>query len=315
MSDVSVFFGIDVSKDSFDVAQFPSGPAPRSFPQSDVGFADFSATLPDPKQCLITLEATGGYESDLVAALAAAGFVVAVVNPRCVRDFAKGIGVLAKTDRIDAAVIARFAHDVKPRPRAEISEKQADIDHLVARRRQLVELRTAESNRLASARTAAVRASIDKVLKTLKAEIAAVDQAIQQLVKSDDEWKGKAQVLQSVPGIGPVTATTLIAEVPELGKLNRQKIAALVGLAPYNRDSGIFRGKRSILGGRAGVRSALYMAALVAYKKNPLIKAYAQRLIDAGKPIKVVLTACMRKLLVILNTMVKNNSLWNPQNA
>ena len=315
MSDVSVFFGIDVSKDTFDVAQFPPGPAPRTFPQSDVGFADFMATLPDPKQCLVALEATGGYESDLVAALAAAGFVVAVVNPRCVRDFAKGIGVLAKTDRIDAAVIARFAHDVKPRPRAEISEKQAEIDQLVARRRQLVDLRTAESNRLATARAAAVRASINKVLKTLKAQIASVDQAIQQLIKSDDEWTGKAHILQSVPGIGPVTATTLIAEVPELGKLNRQKIAALVGLAPYNRDSGTFRGKRMIMGGRKGARSALFMAALVAYRKNPVIKPYAQRLVDAGKPMKLVLTACMRKLLVILNTMVKNNSLWNPENV
>ena len=315
MSDVSVFFGIDVSKTSFDVDQFPPGPAPRSFPQDQAAFAAFIASLPPPGTCLIALEATGSYESEVVAALLSAGHAVAIVNPRAIRNFAKAIGVLAKTDRLDAAVIARFAHDVKPRPTAQISGKQADLDQLVARRRQLVELRIAESNRHALARSPLVRRSIDKVLKTLKAEIAAVDKALRKLVESDDDWNSKSNLLQTVPGIGPVVATTLIAEVPELGQLNRHQIASLLGLAPFNCDSGQFRGKRRVSGGRKTVRSVLYMAALVAYKCNPRIRDFARRLHDSGKPFKVVLTACMRKLLVILNTMVRTNTPWNLQNA
>lgn len=315
MDDVSVFIGIDVSKDTFDVARFPLGPAAKSFPQSESGFAACLATLPDRSQCLIALEATGGYEAELVGALLTAGYAVAVVNPRSVRNFADGIGVLAKTDRLDAAVIARYAHHVKPRPLAKVSEKQAELDQLVTRRRQLIELRTAESNRRAMARSSSVRRSIDKVLKVLKAEIATVDRDLRELVKSDDEWNNKSNLLQSAPGIGEVTATTLIAEVPELGQLNRQQIASLIGVAPFNRDSGKFRGRRMILRGRQSVRCTLYMAALVATRKNPLISAFAQRLRTAGKPMKVVLTACMRKLLVILNTMLKTNTHWAPQNV
>jgi transposase len=315
MSQVSVFFGIDVAKDSFDVAQFPAGGPARTFPQSDAGIADFIATLPSPDSCFFVLESTGGYESRLVGDLLSAGFVVAVVNPRAVRDYAKGIGVFAKTDRLDAAVIARFAHDVKPRPVSKTSEKQLELEQLITRRRQLIELRTAESNRRALTRSAPVRNSIDQVLNTLRTEIAAVDQALQELVKSDDHWNNMFEVLQSVPGVGAVTATTLIAEVPELGELNRQQIVSLIGLAPFNCDSGKYRGKRRIMGGRKFVRTTLYMAALVAYRRNPFICKFATRLREAGKPMKVVLTACMRKLLVILNAMVKNNLHWNPQNA
>ena len=240
---------------------------------------------------------------------------MAVVNPRQVRDFAKGLGILAKTDRLDAQVIARFGQHVRPRTLAKTHEKQEELAQLVTRRRQLIELRTAENNRMETLVSKPVRKSVQQVVELLNKQIKRIEKEILALLESDDEWKDKGEIIQSTPGIGPVTVATLLAELPELGVLNRQEISALVGLAPFNRDSGPFHGKRSIWGGRASVRSALYMAALTARRCNPVIRSFAQRLEAQGKPYKVVMTACMRKLLVILNTLVKTNSPWNPDYA
>ena len=269
--------------------------------------------MPQPETCLVVVEATGGYERLLVADLLDAGHLVAVVNPRQVRDFAKALGILAKTDRIDAAVIARFGQQVEPRPLAEVHEKQGELDQLVTRRRQLVVLRTAEKNRFTMAHSKPVKRSLQLVIDTLNKEIKRIEKEILALVESDDQWQGKADILSSVPGVGNVTAAMLIAEFLELGQINRQQAAALAGLAPFNRDSGKFKGKRSISGGRRTVRTALYMAALSAKTHNPLIRKFAERLKAEGKLPKVILTACMRKLLVILNTMLKTNTLWNPR--
>ena len=312
MKDISTFVGIDVAKKSLDVATLPPS-TPRTFVHDPPGRQELLDSLPEPGTCLIVIEATGGYERLLVADLLDAGHLVAVVNPRQVRDFAKAFGILAKTDRIDAAVIAHFGKKVKPRPLAEVHEKQGELDQLVTRRRQLVALRTAEKNRFAMAHSKPVKRSLQQVINTLIKEIKRIEKEIFVLVESDDQWRGKADILSSVPGVGDVTAATLIAEFPELGQINRQQAAALAGLAPFNRDSGKFKGKRSISGGRRTVRTALYMAALSAKTYNPLIRKFADRLKAEGKLPKVILTACMRKLLVILNTMLKTNTLWNPR--
>ncbi len=309
---ISNFIGIDVSKKSLDVAALPEGTV-RTVSHTVQGRRELLAELPEPGTCLVVVEATGGYERLIVADLATAGHLVAVVNPRQVRDFAKGIGIFAKTDRIDAAVIAKFGQHVHPRPLAEVHEKQGELDQLVTRRRQLVDLRTAEKNRMGMAHSRPVRRSLQLVIDLLNKQIKRIEKAILALVESDDQWKGTARLLKSVPGVGDVTAATLIAEFPELGHLNRQQAAALAGLAPFNRDSGSFQGKRSIRGGRRSVRNVLYMAALSAKRYNPVIRTFAQRLETQGKLPKVILTACMRKLLVILNTMLKTNTQWNPQ--
>jgi transposase len=312
MSDDLLVIGIDIAKNSLDVASTPQGPR-TSVPNNSTGWQMLLKQLPKPGHCLVVVEATGGYERTLVTELLAAGHQVAVVNPRQVRDYAKALGILAKTDRIDAAVIARFGQQVRPRPLAETREQQAELDDLVARRRQLVELRVSEKNRQAQATSKTVRKSVQIVLDGLSKELARIDKAILALVQSDDEWKSRLEQLQTVPGVGPVTAVTLLADLPELGRLSRRQIASLVGLAPFNRDSGAFKGKRTIWGGRVSVRNMLYMAALTARRKNPVFRAFADRLAAQGKKAKVILTACMRKLLVILNTMVKNNTHWNPQ--
>jgi transposase len=306
---ITVFVGIDVAKESFDVFLYPEGKR-ATLPQNAKGRKQLVEMLPPAGDCLVTLEATGGYERPLVVALAESGHLVAVVNPRQVRDFARGIGIVAKTDRLDAEVIARFGHGVRPRTILNTSEKREELDQLVTRRRQLVDLRTAENNRAETISSRVVRKSIRKVVELLNKQIARVDQEIADLLKSDEEMKDKAKLLTSTPGIGVTTAATLIAELPELGMLNRQQIAALAGLAPFNRDSGRFRGKRSIFGGRRSVRNALYMATLTAKTWNPAIRTFAERLKDQGKTFKVIMTACMRKLLIILNTMVKNNTHW-----
>lgn len=310
MEGISTFVGIDISKNSLDVHVLPAGNSMHVSNKTD-GHRQLLDQLPQPGTCLVVVEATGGYERQLAAELAMGGHHVAVVNPRQVRDFAKGLGILAKTDRIDARVIARFGQHVQPRPLAEAHEKQAELSQLVTRRRQLVDLRTAENNRR-ELTSKDVRKSIQQVVDTLNKEIKRVEKNILALVESDDDWKGKADLLQSTPGIGKTTAATLLSDLPELGNLNRQQIAALVGVAPLNRDSGQFRGRRSIWGGRASVRCTLYMAVLCAKRYNPVIRAFAERLNAQGKKPKVVTTACMRKLLVILNTMVKTNSHWNP---
>jgi transposase len=302
--------GIDVAKHELEVHQLPEGTqSTRSYDPN--GLRQLLRELPPREQTLVVLEATGGYQRQLVAELVDAGYQVAVVNPRQVRDYARGLGLLAKTDRLDARVIARFGDHVRPRALERTSAKQAELEALVTRRRQLVELRTAESNRQETVTAKSVRKSLRQVIDVLDKQIARVEKDILALLESDDHWKGKVDLLDSVPGIGPITIATLLAELPELGLLNRQEIAALVGVAPYNRDSGRLRGRRAIWGGRAAVRSTLYMAALTARRCNPVIRAFAQRLEQQGKLFKVVITACIRKLLVILNTMLKTNTPWH----
>jgi transposase len=309
-----VCVGIDVAKANLDLHFLPSGQA-HTLPNTSSGHQQLRKLLPGSDRCLIVLEATGGYEREVVADLLDAGYRVAVVNPRRVRDFAKALGLAAKTDRLDARVLAHFALKVQPAPREKTPEKQAEIQQLVARRRQLIDLRTQESNRWETTKAKAARKSIQAVLNTLERQVRDIEKAIEALVESDDDWRHKTQLIESVPGLGGVTATTIVADVPELGQLNRQQVSALVGLAPYNNDSGPRKGQRSISGGRKSVRSVLYMAALAAKRCNPVIKAFADRLTQHGKPFKVVLTACMRKLLVILNAIVKSGQPWKPQLA
>jgi len=304
--------GIDVAKHSLDV-YLASEDRCFTVKNSTAGFKELLDAFPAAGSCLVVIEATGGYQSRVVGALVAAGRQVAVVNPRQVRDFARSLGILAKTDRLDARMIARFGETVHPRTVEVGSEKQAELRELVTRRRQLVELRTAEQNRLETTLTKVVRKNVRHLIEQLDKQIRGLEEAIGQLVQNEPELASKAALLESVPGVGPVTVTSLLVDLPELGRLDRQQVAALVGVAPFNRDSGKFHGRRRISGGRSAVRSVLYMAALTARRSNPLIRAFAQRLEAAGKPIKVVLTACMRKLLVILNSMVKNNLPWNPK--
>lgn len=304
-----IVVGVDIAKDSFD-AYFPDTEKWLATTNDQTGFRRLLGELPAAGSCLVVVEATGGYQRELVAELIAAGHPVAVVNPRQVRDFARGLGILAKTDRIDARVIARFGQQAQPRPTKKLSKNQEELQQLAVRRRQLIDLRTAEKNRLPLARSQSVIQSIRGTIKQLQETIQQIEKEINGLVESDDRLQYQSTLMQSVPGIGAVTAASLLAELPELGQLNRQEIAALAGLAPFNRDSGKFQGRRSIWGGRAAVRKALYMAALTARRCNPVIRAFALRLEAAGKPFKVVITACMRKLLVILNTIVKNDTNW-----
>jgi transposase len=306
------FVGIDVAKRSFDAHLLPQASS-LACAYDQAGIDQLLAALRGFGACLVVLEATGGYERKLAAALVDAGHEVAVVNPRRVRSFADSLGQNAKNDRVDARVLARFAQAIEPRRTAKTPEKRAEIQELVARRRQLVELHSMETNRQQQAQTRDAFKSIQRVREILKKEIDQVDRQLARRVASDDDWRAKAELLQSVPGVGQVTANTLLAGLPELGDLNRQQIAALVGVAPFDRDSGAFRGRRSIWGGRAEIRSALYMAALTAIRCNPVIQRFAQRLDQAHKASKVILVACIRKLLVILNTMLKNNTSWNPQ--
>jgi transposase len=306
------FVGIDVSKRSWDVYLLPSRQHLK-LPADESGIERLAAALAGAGTCLVVMEATGGLERRLAASLIELGHEVSVVNPRQVRDFARSQGRLAKTDRLDAEVIAWFAQTIRPRPLEKAPEKQAELDALVTRRRQLIGLRTAERNRLTQSGAKIISKSIRRMLDALRDEIADIDTAIAQLIQDNDDWRAKAELLQSTPGVGKVTTTTLVAELPELGKLNRQEIASLVGVAPLNRDSGQMRGTRAIWGGRAAVRSALYMAALTARRSNPILKTFADRLQALGKKPKVVIVACMRKLLTILNTMVRNNTPWNPK--
>ena len=307
------WIGVDVAKDTLDVAYASgAGTERRSVANDRAGHSLLIENLPPQTEARVVVEATGGYERALVTALVEAGYRVAVVNPRQVRDFAKALGILAKTDRIDALVLARFGEQVQPRLLEEDPATRAELMQLVARRRQLIDLRTMESNRLAQATARAAQKSIRHVLKLLEKEVDQLEAEIARLLASDDDWRTKVELLSSVPGVAKVTSATLVAEVPELGRLNRQAIAALVGLAPFNDDSGRHRGLRRISGGRSSVRHVLYMAALSARRCNPVIRVFAKRLAAQGKKPKVVIAACMRKLLVILNTMLKNNTHWNP---
>ena len=303
------FVGIDVSKAAWDVHLLPEG-RNLSVPATEAGLQTLLAELAKLPGCQVVLEATGGLERQLVADLLDKGIHVAVVNPRQVRDFAKAFGRLAKTDRIDAQTLAMFAEKVQPRPAEKQSEKHGQLEALVVRRRQVVAMRTSELNRLQQAHTKATRKSIEKVITFLEEQIASLDKEIATLIQSEDDWRAKSEILRSVPGVGVGTAATIIAELPELGKLNRQEIASLAGVAPFNDDSAQHRGKRRTRGGRSGLRCALYMAALTAKRCNPILKEFALRLKKNGKPAKVILTACMRKLLITLNTMLKNNTPW-----
>lgn len=303
--------GIDVSKAQLDVAVSPSGET-TGFLNTDVGIGELVAWAQAFQPHLIVLEATGGLEVLATGRLTAAGLTVAVVNPRQVREFAKATGRLAKTDRIDAQVIAQFGQAIKPVPRPLKDEDTQQLNALLVRRRQLVDMLTAEKNRLSRGHLR-IQKDVKQHIAWLAKRIAKTDGELAAALKASPIWRAKEDILISAKGVGPVLATTLLCRLPEIGGLNRRQISALVGVCPFNRDSGSMRGKRSIFGGRADVRAALYRSTLAATRCNPPIKAFYDRLIRAGKLPKVALTACMRKLLTILNAMVKHQQKWQPQ--
>jgi transposase len=308
MKVTDVFIGVDVSKDTLDVAVRPTGEE-MSFANTEDGIGVMRDFIQSFSPRLIVLEATGGWEAVAVSALGAKGLPVVVVNPRHVRNFAKATGLLAKTDKIDGRIIARFAEAVKPEVRPLKGEEAQRLDAFLARRRQLLQMLTAEKNRLSLA-PQWTKKNIQAHIQWLEKELDKVNRELQKLIQKSPLWREKDEILQSVKGVGSTTSVTLLSDLPELGALNRKKIAALVGVAPLNRDSGKYRGKRAIWGGRSNVRTVLYMAARVAIRFNPVIRAFAERLKEAGKPYKVVVTACMRKLLTILNAMIKNRTRW-----
>lgn len=303
------YVGIDISKRFFDVCIGGDGEV-RRFEYNAAGVQRCVKDLSKREPKLIVMEATGGYELTLASELQAASLAVAIVNPRQIRDFAKAVGRLAKTDKIDAAVIRQFAASLKPRARARIDENSLRIRALVARRRQLVAMRTAEGNRLEHVQDKSVAQSIKAVVRTIEREIEKVERHISEQIEHDPQLKARLQLIQSVPGIGEVTASMLISELPELGCLNRRQIAALVGVAPINRDSGTFRGKRMTGGGRREVRSRLYMPTLVAIQHNAAIRRFYLRMLGEGKAKMTGVVAAMRKLITTLNTMVANNEAW-----
>jgi len=304
------FVGIDVSKDWLDVGWEPAQQSER-LAHDEVAMVGLCERLVQERPCLIVLEATGGLETHLASALAAAGLPVAVVNPRQVRDYARACGRLAKTDRIDALVLAAFARAIRPQVRAPKDDETLELGALLARRRQLIDMRVQEKLRLERA-SPVQRDSIKEHIAWLTERIARLDTDLTHRLRSSSLWRDKEDLLKAIPGVGTITRVTLIALLPELGKLNRREIAALVGLAPFNRDSGQHRGERVIWGGRAQVRRVLYMASVAAIRSNPVIRAFYQRLRAQGKPGKVALVACMRKLLTIMNAMLKHNTPWNP---
>lgn len=303
-----VFVGIDVSKDHLDVAARPLDETWR-VANTDLGIATLVKRLAKLQPALVVLEATGRLESAAVSALAVAGIPLAIVNPRQVRDFARSTGKLAKTDKLDAQILARFADAVRPEPRPLPDETQQRIDALLVRRRQLLGMVTAERNRRRRAPTL-TRAEIDEHLAWLQVRVEAIEDELNKTIRSSPLWRDKVALLRSVPGVGPMLAATIVAQLPELGVLTHKEIAALVGVAPLNRDSGHWRGKRTIWGGRPQVRAALYMSALVATQFNPLIRPFYLRLLATGKPKKLALTACMRKLLIILNAIAHRGLPW-----
>ncbi|MDO8670906.1 MAG: IS110 family transposase [Dehalococcoidia bacterium] len=302
------FVGIDVSQSSLDVAEHPGGKQ-WHYANDDAGIKKVVDLLIGLAPARIVLEATGGMEVPIVGELVAAGLPVVVVNPRQIRDFAKATGTLAKTDALDARIIAHFAAAIKPAVRPLPDQQSQEFSAIMARRRQILEMLVMEKNRLRAARRT-VRGRIEAHITWLEGELTDTTHDLERSIRESPVWREKDDLLRSIPGIGPVTSCTLIAGLPELGKLNRKQIAVLVGVAPLNRDSGTLRGKRTIWGGRAQVRSGLYMAALVSTRHNPVIRTLYQRLCKAGKPKKVAIVACMHKLLTILNAMVKNNTHW-----
>ena len=308
MEQEGIYVGIDVAKAQVDVAVRPTGQRwVVSFDETGVG--ELVSQMEDLSPALVLLEASGGLELPLVAALAAAALPVVVVNPRQVRDFARATGTLAKTDALDAAVLAHFAEAVRPPVRPLRDAETQALNALAARRHQVMIMLVSEKNRLSSA-TIAVRPRIEAHIAWLERELDDLDEGLRQTLRQSPVWREKEDLLRTVPGVGEQLSLTLLAYLPELGTLDRRKIAALVGVAPFNRDSGTLRGKRTVWGGRARIRAVLYMGALVASRHNSVIRDFYRRLLAAGKPKKLALTACMRKLLVILNSMLKHGLPW-----
>jgi transposase len=317
---VKTYAGVDVSKNQLDVC-VRHGEAGRNrsgatfaVTHDDAGIDALVSRLVEERPVLVIVEATGGFERAVVGASAAAGLAVAVVNPRQVREFARATGRLAKTDALDAEVLAHFAQAIQPAPRPLPDEEIRTLQGILARRRQLVGMLTAENNRLHSA-TKPVAKRIAAHVRWLEKELSRTDGDLDGAIKRSPTLRENEALLRSVPGVGPVLARTLLAEVPELGTLTRRRLAALVGVAPLNRDSGTFRGRRGVWGGRADVRAALYMGALVATRRNPMVRQFYERLLAAGKPKKVALVACMRKLLSILNAVLRHRTPWRSPDA
>jgi transposase len=307
-----VFVGIDVAKARLDVHVRPAGDA-FTVARDGEGVASLVDRLSTLAPALVVMEATGGFETVVAAALAAAGLPLVVINPRQIRDFARATGRLAKTDALDAAVIALFAEQTRPEPRPLADEQTRLLGELVARRRQLIEMMTAERNRRIHLSRRSLVKALERHLAMLQKDLSEIEQEIDTTVRGTPIWREREELMTSVPGVGPNLARTILADVPEIGTLDRKQIAALIGVAPFNRDSGVFKGKRTTWGGRGKVRAALYMAALVASRHNPTLRKFYQRLLLSGKAKKLALTAVMRKLLTILNAMIRDKSPW--QNA
>ena len=306
----SIYVGIDVSKGRLDVAIGEQGEF-WNVANDEKGIAKLVERMKEVRPELIVLESTGGLELPVMAELYACKIPVALVNPGRVREFARSIGLLAKTDKLDARLLARFAEAVKPPVTHLPDEQEQHLIALVTRRRQLIEMLVAEKNRLNTVRLS-LRENLEEHITWLHKALKGLDQEIQEFIHQSPAWNDKQDLLQSVPGVGPVTASTLLAELPELGKLDRKKIAALVGVAPFNDDSGHRRGKRRVKGGRSSVRKVLYMAALSSSRFNPILRPFYERMLQRGKEKKVALTACMRKLLTFLNAILRDQKRWNP---
>jgi len=304
------YVGIDVSKGRLDVAIGAQGEY-WDVGNDEKGIVKLVERLKEVQPTLIVLESTGGLEVLVMTELYAAGLAFALVNPGRVREFAKSMGLLAKTDKLDARLLARFAEAVKPSITRLPNEQEQHLSGLVTRRRQLLEMLVAEQNRLNTVRLS-LKGKLEEHIRWLQEALAKLDQEIQEYVRQSELWQEKTELMRSVPGVGPVTSSTLLAELPELGKLDRKKIAALVGVAPFNDDSGHRRGKRRVKGGRSSVRNVLYMAALSASKYNPVLRSFYQAMIKRGKEKKVALTACMRKLLTFLNAIIRDSAPWKP---
>ena len=308
-----LYVGIDVSKKTLDIAIRPTDEA-WQVGNDPEGIAQLIGQLKMLKPKLIILEATGGYETNAALELGMAEFAVAIINPRQARDFAKSMGRLAKTDKIDALMLARFGEAIRPEPRELPSEQSIKLQALLVRRRQIIEMLVAEKNRVKMAHPT-MKPRVDEHIGWLKRELEDLDDDLGNILHQSPMWREKEKLFRSIPGVGRVLSVTLLAELPELGQLNRKKIAALVGVAPFNCDSGRMHGKRAIWGGRACVRSSLYMATLSATRWNPIIKEYYHHMKKLGKPSKVALVACMRKLLTILNAMAMTMQPWKPKLA
>lgn len=309
---VEKFVGIDVSKSTLDMCIEPAGQM-LHVAYDEAGIKQILGCLKELGPTLIVMEATGGLELRIATELAGQALPVVVINPRQARDYAKATGQLAKTDQVDAAMLAGFAQAIRPQVREHKDADTRALDELVSRRRQLIDMRVQETLRLGTAASKPLEKSLNQHIAWLDKRIAEIDTDLTQSLRESDAWRAKDDLLRGIPGVGAVTTLTMLAKCPELGKLNRREIAALTGVAPLASDSGKHRGRRFIWGGRADVRAVLYMAAISAIRCNDTIKAFAERLKKTGKPPKVVIVACMRKLLTIMNSMLKHNSPWNPK--